>query len=121
MGIRMDQFMGLNKWATELVKGERVLVCTEKGMRVFPDGREEPFSHEVHGSSVRKEKSGKTFSGFNPGYPLYKYTLPDGTVYEERVQAEPWSSGPVFFLALVDEIGQWVPESLWTDEEIDAA
>lgn len=52
---------------------------------------------------------------------LRQYTLPNGCVYREKVQAEPWSSGPCYFVALVDETGAWVPESLWTDEELAAA
>lgn len=122
MGIRMDQHMGLNAWASQLVRGEPVFSCTERVIRTFPDGRKEEFTRDVHESSVRKEESGRTYSGmFETEYPLSKYTFLDGRVYQEWVQAAPWSSGPVFFLALCDEEGNVVPESLWADWELDAA
>ena len=120
MGIRMDQHMGLNQWAAKFVAGTRVFLYTEKVERVHPDRRVEKFRpRRVYGSSVRKEESGSSFSGmFGDTYPLHTYTFPDGRVYAESVQAEPWSSGPCFFLALKDENGAWVPESLWSEEAI---
>jgi hypothetical protein len=40
--------------------------------------------------------------------------------YEEREQECPWSSGPCHFFALWDrERDEWVPESLWTEAEIE--
>ncbi|MEK9180319.1 MAG: hypothetical protein AAB897_02815 [Patescibacteria group bacterium] len=42
-------------------------------------------------------------------------------MFYEEVQAEPWSSGPVFFLALQDEDGNWVAETLWPEEDIENA
>ena len=92
--MRCDQYMGLTEAAQSLISGE----------------------------SVRMEKSGKTYSGmFDDVFCLNRYTLQDGRVFTEAVQAEPWSSGPCFFLALQDEHGEWVPESLWSENEINAA
>ena len=69
---------------------------------------------------VRREPSGKgDYGAFDPS-PLMKYTLRNGRVLYELVQAEPWSSGPVTFLALADEIGCWLTKSLWADAEIEA-
>lgn len=101
MGIRCDQFMGLNEWASKFVKGEPVLVCTEEVTRVSPDGRRETLEpRPVYESSIKMEKSGEFYSGmFEDEYHLHKYTFPDGTVYFEKLQATPWSSGPVHFLA----------------------
>jgi hypothetical protein len=114
--------MGLNEWALNFVKGEPVLVCTEEGTRVYPDGRRETFARPVYEPSVKKEESGRSYVGmFEDEYPLYKYTFPDGQVYFEDLQAAPWSSGPVHFLALRDESGNWIPESLWPEEAIKAA
>ena len=124
MGIRMDQVFGLNEWAEKFVKGKRVFAYTERVIRTFPDGKGEVVypDRQVYKSSVKKEKSGEHFSGmFDEKYSLHKYTFPDGKVYFEKVQAEPWSSGPCFFLALVDEKGEWVPESLWPDAVIENA
>lgn len=123
MGIRCDQFMGLNEWASNFVKGEPVLVCTEEVTRVYPDGRRETLEpRSVHESSVKIEESGEFYFGmFEDEYHLHKYTFPDGRVYFERLQAARWSSGSVHFLALQDEKMNWVPESLWTKEAIEAA
>lgn len=123
MGIRMDQHAGLNVWARTFVEGESVLAYTEQVVRVYPDGRRERVpDRPVYHSTVLQEESGVHYSGmFGDEYPLMKYTFPDGKVYYERVQDAPWSSGPVFFLALQDEEGRWVSESLWPEAEIAAA
>lgn len=45
---------------------------------------------------------------------LYKYKCKDGSWIEEFVQASPWSSGPVIFIALRHNnqiIGEW-PKSV---------
>lgn len=118
--MRCDQFMGLNDWASNFVKGEPMLVCVEEVTRVYPDGRRETLKpRSVHESSIKSEESGERYFGmFEDEYSLNKYTFPDGSVCFERVQAKPWSSGPVFFLALQDEKGNWIQDSLWSDEEI---
>lgn len=121
--MRCMQWVGLNERAKALVAGEPVLAYTERVVRVYPDGHEEALpDRPVMVSSVRVEPSDKThtdpFSGDDG--TLDRYTLPNGRVLLERVQAEPWSSGPVVFTALQDESGAWVPESLWTDAEIEA-
>lgn len=56
---------------------------------------------------------------FDDEYPLHRYVFSDGRVLVEAVQAEPWSSGPCFFLALKDKNDEWVKESLWRNEEIE--
>jgi len=118
--MRQDQIVGLNEWSRKFVEGEKVLLFTERITRIYPDGKKEELPPcPVYGSSIKKEESGETYEGmFGEKYPLYKYTFPDGRVYYEKVQRCIWSSGPVFFLALQDEEGNWVPESLWTEEEI---
>lgn len=124
MGIRMDQYRGLNHWAARLAsESERTFAYLKRETRFYPDGRVERVPDIlVYQSAVRIEPSGRYYRGmFGDQYALNKYTLPDGTVYYEGVQAEPWSSGPVFFLALKDEKGNWVPESLWSEEEIENA
>lgn len=52
---------------------------------------------------------------------LKRYYLKQGGYVDEYVQAEPWSSGPVIFLALMDSNGQPIPETLWSQEEINNA
>jgi hypothetical protein len=84
---RKDQIIGLNNWAQAFTK------------------------------NAKKEENGNSFPGIlGDEYPLHKYTFPDGQVYYEKVEAVLWESGPCFYLALVDEEGNWVPESLWLEE-----
>lgn len=60
-----------------------------------------------------------TFEGLCNPIELVTWRLPDERVLEEYVQAEPWSSGPHWFLSLRvpgQEVG--FPEIDWTDQEI---
>lgn len=59
-------------------------------------------------------------SMFGTENPLRVFKLKDGTSVYEKVQADPWASGPNFFTCLVDEKGKEISETLWTDEEIEA-
>lgn len=118
--MRCDQVMGLNERADEIVEGGQILLYTEEVTRKYPCGKiETGITRPVSISDVKREPSGEHFCGMmDQEYPLFKYTFKDGHVLFERVQCEPWSSGPVVFLALQDESGKWIEESLWTDEEI---
>lgn len=62
--------------------------------------------------------SAASYGMFDDGPELYKYQLKDGTWVYEYVQACPWSSGPCIFLALRDEAGNPILESLWSEDEI---
>lgn len=121
--MRCTQIQGLNDWARGAVEGELVFAYTERVTRVFPDGREEQLPDKpIDVPSVKREPTGKSFSSwYDEEYPLHRYIFPDGRVYTESVQASVDSSGPVIFLALQDEQGQWIPESLWEEAEIEAA
>lgn len=91
---RSDQLLGLNTWAKDV----------------------------IWTSGVIREKTERTFFGmFGDTYPLYKYIFPDGRVYHEYVQADPWSGGPVFFIAFKNDKGNWIPRSLWSRWAIDNA
>ena len=122
MGIREDQFPGLNKWAEAFVAGEQKLAYIAKLKKIYPDGREEQApDQEIYASTIKKEEDGRYYTGmFGTEYALHQYIFPDGKVYKEYVQEEPWSSGPCFFLALKDEEGRSVAESLWTEDEVDS-
>lgn len=124
MGDRMDWHHGLSERARALVAGcgkPHYSRKTQPTKVVLPDGNEAVIRVPVLESCVRVEPSGEHYTGmFDDEYPLHKYTLRNGTVYCERVQVADWDSGPNFFIALVDEKGEWVQESLWTKEEIEA-
>jgi len=51
-------------------------------------------------------------------YPLHTYYCLEGRVLVEVVQAEVWNSGPICFIALQED-GEWVSESVWSQDEID--
>ena len=115
--MRMDQYVGLNKWATRRVAGSQT--GREVGARILPGGRVEPFDREVYVPIARIEVIGRIKGAWDDHVAdLHRYTLPTGRVYEEFVQATPWSSGPCYFIALKDNQGRVLSRSLWTDEEL---
>jgi hypothetical protein len=63
-----------------------------------------------------------TYSGmFEEVYPLYRYELKDDRYAIEFVQADPWASGPCFFLGLrvYGPSGDVADIFCWDEEEID--
>ena len=72
--------------------------------------------------ACRQSLPGKRTVGYYTGprdeYLLVRYALTDGRHADEFLQAEPLSSGPMFFLGLHVSDGQ---EFLWTQEDIDNA
>ena len=117
---RSDQLIGLNEWASKLVRQTTTIV--EVGRKETTDGKWlEDFSRRVLVPVAKIEKCGGFQGMFETEHPLNRYTFPDGRVFQEFVQAEPWSSGPCFFLALKDGEGREVLESLWSDEDINDA
>ena len=120
MGIRCDQPQGLSSGAYEVLNSApEVLEYTETIIRKYPDGHEDKSTREVKGR-YKREKTEEVYYGmFDNEYPFYRYILTDGRRYVEYMQADPWSSGPCFFLALKDEeTGEIVEESLWDEETI---
>lgn len=115
--MRTTQIIGLTKAAKELLNNYEPTRIIEKLQRIYPDGHTEQFEREVTEDPRKTEECGSFFGMFDEEYPLRRYTMPNGKVYEEYVQAEPWSSGPCIFLALRNENGP-VKESLWSEEEI---
>lgn len=93
--MRTDQIIGLNE------RGRRYLI--ENGS---PNGE------------VYRQHPG----AWNP-VPLQKYSAvtEQGVFFaREDIQAKPWSSGPCYFIGLRDIDDNWIEETLWTDEEIEA-
>lgn len=118
--MRCDQYIGLNAWATKLVS--RKTKVHDIGIRTLPGGRVVKLDYWHRVPVARKEKIGKIDGAWNPHVAdLHRYTFPDGRVYEEYVQATPWSGGPCYFIALRDKRKRPVRQSLWTDREIDQA
>lgn len=116
---RFDQYIGLNEWATrEVRKREKALIT---GTMEFQDGRRRRFRRWA---KVPVVKSTRVIGAIRGAYvsrvaDLKEYTMPDGRVLQEFVQAAPWCGGPNYFIALKDvKTGLPVQESLWTDDEM---
>lgn len=94
--MRMDQYVGLTdrakKWLDEnATRLEWVKTVT------YSDGRQETFQ----GSVIEWEAYGVIRGAWNDEVAaLRRYTLKDGSRLEEFVLAQPWSSGPMYFIGL---------------------
>jgi hypothetical protein len=123
--MRCDQYIGLNDWAKNFVRGEKVLDHYEIVVIQHLDGTVELKEERrpVHRWTVKGVPSGNTFDGMfrengvDP-YPLLRYIFEDGRIFEEYLQVTIHSSGPMFFIALYDQDGKVVPESVWPTEEL---
>lgn len=115
--MRTDQYIGLTEKGVEIIKnvGERILYFIH-GTKTFTDGSTEPYE-DVHTEPMQRQYD-EIEGAFGNSFPLYEYTLQNGRVVREAVQATPWSSGPCFFIALKDEEGNWIQESLWSNKAI---
>lgn len=74
-----------------------------------------PFARNLAATAVKVEKICNLSSVFED---LRRYTMPDGTVYNEYVQTVKESICQVYFIALRNADGNYVAESNWTDEEM---
>lgn len=126
--MRMDQYIGLNDWASNMLESYKVK-CVVAHV-AHPEGSDDdpnPKSFDLPSTEEMVplydvEIIGKIEGAWdNYVANLHRYTMPDGTVYNEYVQAEPWSSGPCYFIALKNADGNIVHNSLWTDDEINNA
>ncbi len=111
-----------------MVAGEQVLDFTEEVKRTYPDGKVENLPpRPVYTSTVRREEAARedVDPSYLPGGVLcYRYTLPNGQVLVESVQPGEGNydgTYAVAFLALKDEEGNWVEESIWSPGEISMA
>ena len=112
MGMRCDQFIGLNGWAKKFLDDNAV------------KDHVEVFVNSVRESESYKQRTvpGKyTLCGLfdDEQNPLNGYLLEDGSTVFEKVYMAPWSSGPVIFTSLEAENGDDLPESNWSNDEID--
>lgn len=116
--MRMDQYRGLNPWATKTVlKREK---ARQTGISTFADGRKRSFTRWTKVPVARVRIIGTITGVWKPHIAnLRRFEMPDGMVYVEYLQMAPWSGGPVYHTALKNEAtGEPVAESLWTDDEL---
>ena len=65
---------------------------------------------------AKKELTGEHVRLYEASRPLYRYTLPNGRVYTEKIQSQRQSKNQ--FLALENEHGIWLIDSLLSRSEI---
>ncbi len=141
-----DKFMGLNPWAKALVNQFETVtftgvISTDSSLKVEFEAYTDPGNPVIrlklnkpgvpvelvrksYKRNLVKRKVIDTmysifiYSGIPP-YKLYEYTLPDGRVFREYVQFATFTKGPIYFMALRDDKGNVVTESLWDDSVLD--
>ena len=118
--MRMFQYKGFSTRAQEFLKakGEQYQLVSYK---VYADGRKEQIKEEAgYDQHYTKEKIGYSDMWYGEGVELHEYTLADGSKFYDGVQAQPWASGPVAFMALYydAENRNPIPGCTWTDKEI---
>src|SRR6266850_3677036 len=99
--MRAEQWIGLNDRAKALVKPNlNKFLYHEVGTRFYADGTKQDYDFEQYGSDITEHVYYVYTGAFDGEHQLNEYTLADGTILYEDLQLEPWSSGPMTFLAL---------------------
>lgn len=116
--MRMAQYYGLNSRAKKLV--HKKVMAREVGTMHLPDGSRVKFDRRRPIPVAKKQVIGdiKTYDPRIPLAQLFRYTLPDGVVYEEYIQEVLHSGGPCYFLALRSPDGTPLASSLWSNDEM---
>jgi len=92
----MDQYVGLTDRAKKWLDENATRLDWVKTV-THSDGRQEIF----RGSEIESEAYGVIQGVWDDEVAaLRRYTLKDGSHLEEFVLAEPWSSGPMYFIGL---------------------
>jgi len=115
--MRCSQIMGLSDGARKFLKKGEKLLWTDHIRRVFPDGSEE---EEVYEHCAVEIRPGEGSYGMFHEFEFDEFVFPDGTVYEEYVQHEVWSSGPMIWLAIRHkDTKEPVKETLWPCDDLE--
>ena len=127
---RQDTFVGLSPAALKMVEGCGKLHLTgkvEKVEMVVGQISNQSCRYTVFEDFPISETCVKVEEGifkaegmYGNEYPLSKYTFRDGRSLQEFLQISIWSSGPVMFTCLADFHGNFLVESEWTREEMEA-
>ena len=118
--MRIDQYIGLNEWAKKNIQTTQIV--REVGARILPNGKVLSYDRKVIVPVAEIVVIGKIQGTWKDHVAdLHRYKMPNGAVFEEFIQAEPWHGGPCYFIALKNKKGNTVRQSLWTNEELAAA
>jgi hypothetical protein len=124
--MRCTQFIGLTEKAKRwLQKHCRKIEYVETTTRDYLDKDGNVIKHEilpkVKRSILDSEDTPNVLKGMfdEDSHILKQYFMHNGSTVEEFLQAEPWSSGPMQFLALrFRDTKSVIHASLWTDKEM---
>ncbi len=118
--MRCTQWYGLHKNAVQFIENfGNTLLYTDFTRRVYPDGREEGLGAKPHYKSNLEDLESDRMAGMFQEMELYDYFLDGELLFEERVEHQPSSSGPMIHTALWDvKKDCWVPESQWPEDEV---
>lgn len=120
--MRSDQYIGLNAWAYNRVNATRAVTRTGKKFDAATGKFLGSFTETVKEPVLKREVIGQIWGAWTDKVAdLHRYHLGHGRYFDEYVQAAPWSSGPCFFVALKNERGNVVTQSLYPQSQIDAA
>ena len=111
--MRCTQVIGLSKRASKFLVDNLKIEMKKCNCPDCKTQHREEMIEEVY-----DKETGVQAGMFDDGPELSRYRLKDDTWIYEYVQCDPWSSGPMIFLALRKEDGSPIQETLWTDEEI---
>lgn len=118
--MRTDQYIGLSPRAQEYLE-KNALSCFVTTIIEYPKDpvKKTIMSERSVETRLWQTTYDKIEGAFGNTFPLSEYRLSDGTKIREKVQAEPWSSGPCYFTCLVNKrTGEVIEETKWTEEEI---
>lgn len=123
MGIRETQFIGLNQQAKTLLTDPMKVVAHDYIRRVWflseGETHEEELEQDVKEPTIHREEYSFLYGMFEEKLPLYRYTMPDDKILEEREQLTIQSSGPVIFIALFDvQENKWVQGTRWSKADM---
>lgn len=119
--MRCTQWYGLHKNADKFIKSfGHTLVHTDFVRRVYPDGSKEELESRPHYKPNLEDQESDRMAGMFQEMELDNYFLDGELLFEERVEHEPSSSGPMVHTALWDvKKDCWVPEAQWPKEDVE--
>ena len=103
----MTQFVGLTEKASKYLDKKGIKEVSSKC----------PHCGEATEYRTKRVQYDRTLGMFGEKIPLWEYELANGETWREVVQAAPWSSGPVIFLCLEDEMKK--QHFKWSKKDID--
>ena len=122
--MRCTQVRGLSDGAVKWLKEHCLMETRRYRVEVLREGVWVQEGEAEILENLKSESTGHTCPGMfdEDAYELTRHFTKDGRKVVEYLQACPWSSGPVLFIALrYEDTNEPIQESLWSEEDIDNA